>query len=62
MPQEIVAKLSKIIEKATKEPDFIKIAQDTFLYTVDYRSPEEVRAFVTKFDKEFGPILAEMNK
>jgi hypothetical protein len=51
-----------MIEKATKDPAFIKIAQDEFIYTVDYRSPEQVRAFVQKFDKEFGPRLAEMNK
>ena len=62
MPKEIVDILTKAIEKATKDPEFIKIAQDTFLYTVDYRSPEQVKNFVLKFDKEFGPILAEMNK
>jgi tripartite-type tricarboxylate transporter receptor subunit TctC len=62
MPKDIVSTLTKAIEKAAKDPAFVKIAQDTFLYTVDYRSPEEVRAFVLKFDKEFGSILAEMNK
>lgn len=62
LPANIVGALTKMIEKATKDPAFIKIAQDEFIYTVDYRTSEQVRAFVTKFDKEFGPRLAELNK
>ena len=62
LPSNLVNTITKMIEKATKDPAFIKIAQDEFIYTVDYRSPEQVRAFVLKFDKEFGPRLAEMNK
>jgi tripartite-type tricarboxylate transporter receptor subunit TctC len=62
LPSNLVNTITKMIEKATKDPAFIKIAQDDFIYTVDYRSPEQVKAFVLKFDKEFGPRLAEMNK
>jgi tripartite-type tricarboxylate transporter receptor subunit TctC len=62
LPADVVRTLEQMIEKATKDPTFIKIAQDEFSYTVDYRSSEQVKAFVTKFDKEFGPKLAEMNK
>ncbi|MBI5603276.1 MAG: tripartite tricarboxylate transporter substrate binding protein [Deltaproteobacteria bacterium] len=62
MPPALVKTITRMIEKATKDPAFIKIAQDEFLYTVDYRSPEQVKAFVLKFDKEFGPKLAEINK
>jgi tripartite-type tricarboxylate transporter receptor subunit TctC len=62
LPVNIVNVITKMIEKATKDPAFIKIAQDEFIYTVDYRSPEEVKAFLQKFDKEFGPKLAELNK
>jgi tripartite-type tricarboxylate transporter receptor subunit TctC len=62
LPSNLVDTITKKIEKATKDPAFIKIAQDEFIYTVDYRSPEQVRAFLVKFDKEFGPRLAEMNK
>jgi tripartite-type tricarboxylate transporter receptor subunit TctC len=62
LPANLVNILTKMIEKATKDPAFIKIAQDDFIYTVDYRSSEQVKAFVLKFDKEFGPKLAEMNK
>jgi len=62
LPSNLVDTITKKIEKATKDPAFIKIAQDEFIYSVDYRSPEQVRAFLRKFDKEFGPRLAEMNK
>jgi tripartite-type tricarboxylate transporter receptor subunit TctC len=62
LPSNLVNTISKMMEKATKDPTFIKIAQDEFIYTVDYRTSEQVRAFVTKFDKEFGPKLAELNK
>jgi tripartite-type tricarboxylate transporter receptor subunit TctC len=62
LPSNLVNTITKMIEKATKDPAFIKIAQDEFIYTVDYQPPEKVRAFVLKFDKEFGPRLAEMNK
>jgi tripartite-type tricarboxylate transporter receptor subunit TctC len=62
LPANLVNSLTKMIEKATKDQAFIKIAQDDFIYTVDYRSSDQVRAFVLKFDKEFGPRLAEMNK
>jgi tripartite-type tricarboxylate transporter receptor subunit TctC len=62
LPSNLVDTITKKIEKATKDPAFIKIAQDEFIYSVDYRSPEQVRAFLRKFDKDFGPRLAEMNK
>jgi len=62
LPASLVGTITKMIEKAAKDPAFIKIAQDEFLYTVDYRPPEEVKAFVRQFDKEFGPKLAELNK
>jgi len=62
LPSSLVNTITKMIEKATKDPAFIKIAQDEFIYTVDYRTSEEVKAFLLKFDKEFGPKLAELNK
>jgi len=62
LPANLVAALGRMIEKASKDPAFIKIAQDEFSYTVDYRNSDQVKAFLQKFDKEFGPILAEMHK
>jgi tripartite-type tricarboxylate transporter receptor subunit TctC len=61
LPANIVKTLAPIIEKATKDPAFIKFA-DQFTYTVDYRSPEKVKAWMVHYEKEFGPKLAELNK
>jgi tripartite-type tricarboxylate transporter receptor subunit TctC len=62
LPSDLVYTLTKAIEKATKDPAFIKVAQDQLLYTVDYRLPEKMRSELLNFDKEFGPKLAEMYK
>ena len=62
LPSNLVNTITQKIQKATKDPAFIKIAQDEFIYTVDYRSPEQVKAFLLKFDREFGPRLAEINR
>jgi tripartite-type tricarboxylate transporter receptor subunit TctC len=62
LPSNLVNVITKKIEKAAQDPAFIKIAQDEFLFTVKYLSPEQVTAFLTRFDKEFGPRLAELNK
>ena len=62
LPSNLVNMITKKIEKATQDPAFIKVAQDEFIYTVNYQSPEQVRAFLLRFDKEFGPRLAEANK
>ena len=62
MPANLVNTLTKMIEKATKDPEFIKVAQEQLLYTVDYRLPEKIRAELKNFDQKFGPKLAEMYK
>jgi len=62
LPSNIVNTLTKMIEKATKDPAFIKIAQDQLLYTMDYRPPEKTKVDMQNFDKEFGPKLAKAYK
>ena len=62
LPSNLVNTITKMIEKATKDPDFIKVAQEQLLYTVDYRLPEKMKAELQNFDKEFGPKLVEMYK
>jgi len=61
LPANIISTLATIIEKATKDPAFKKFA-DQFTYTVDYRSPEQVKTWMAHYEKEFGPKLAELNK
>ncbi len=62
LPSNLVNTITKMIEKAMKDSTFVKIAQDDFLYTVDYLSPEKMKARMQKFEKDFGPKLAEMYK
>jgi tripartite-type tricarboxylate transporter receptor subunit TctC len=62
LPSDLVNTLTKMIEKATKDPEFIKIAQDQLLYTVDYRAPERMKATQKQFETDFGPRLVEMYK
>lgn len=62
LSSDLVNTLTKMIEKATKDPEFVKVAQDQLLYTVDYRLPEKMRSELLNFDKDFGPKLAEMYK
>ncbi len=62
LPANVVDTVTKAIEKATKDPEFIKVAHDQLLYTVEYRSPEKMRAELKNFDRDFGGKLAEMYK
>lgn len=62
LPSNLVNTLTKMIERAMKDPEFIKVAQDQLAYTVDYRPPEKVKAELKNFDKKFGAKLAEMYK
>ncbi|MCE5281401.1 MAG: tripartite tricarboxylate transporter substrate binding protein [Deltaproteobacteria bacterium] len=61
LPANLVNTLAPLIEKATKDPAFIRLAEQ-FTYTVDYRSPERVKEYMANYEKEFGPRLAELNK
>jgi tripartite-type tricarboxylate transporter receptor subunit TctC len=62
LPANLVALLTKAVEKASKDPEFIKVAEEQLLYTVEYRTPDKMKSELEKFDKEFGPKLAEMYK
>lgn len=62
MPSNIVTTITKAIEKATKDGEFIKLAQEQKLQIVDYRTPEEMTKEVQNYDQEFGPALAKMYK
>jgi tripartite-type tricarboxylate transporter receptor subunit TctC len=61
VPTNIVSTLTKMIEKATKETEFVKIVQQR-AQGVEYRSPEQVRGDLQNYDKEFGPKLSEAYK
>jgi tripartite-type tricarboxylate transporter receptor subunit TctC len=62
LPSNLIRTLTKMIEEAAKDPAFRKIAQNQLVSNVNYQPPEVMRANLEKFDKEFGPKLAEMYK
>ena len=62
LPANIVNTLMKMIEKASKDPEFIKITHEQRLQAVDYRSPEKMMADMQNFEKQYGAKLAEMYK
>ncbi len=62
LPSNLVNTITGLIEKATKDPAFIKLAHDQLSSTVDYRSPQKTKEYVENFDKDYGPRLAEVSK
>jgi tripartite-type tricarboxylate transporter receptor subunit TctC len=62
LPSNLIKTLARKIEEATKDPAFVKIAQNQLISIVNYQTPEKLKAGVEQFDKEFGPKLAEMYK
>jgi tripartite-type tricarboxylate transporter receptor subunit TctC len=62
VPTNIVNTLTKAIEKATKEPEFIKTTQEIRVQEVAYRSPEKMMEVMRNFEKQYGAKLAEAYK
>lgn len=62
LPQKIVDVLTKAMEKAAKDPGFIKIVESQLLLKVDYKPPTQMQEAVINFDRIHGPKLAELNK
>ncbi len=62
LPKEIVDVLTRAIERASKDPEYIKVAQDQLLYEVEYRPPHKLLDELRNFDKRYGARLAEAYK
>lgn len=62
MPQNIVNILSKAIERSTKDPEFIKMVEETFVSKVEFRPGPKVMEAAKNFDKQLGPGLTEFYK
>jgi len=59
MPQNIVNIFIKAIERATRDPEFMKMVEETFLSKVEFRPGPKMMEVATGFDKQLGPKLAE---
>ena len=62
VPSNLANTLAGIIEKAMKDPEFVKIAQDQLLYDMFYLPTEKMKAWAQDFDKLIGPKFAELVK
>jgi tripartite-type tricarboxylate transporter receptor subunit TctC len=59
LPQNIVNVLSEAIEKSTKDPEFVKMVEETFINKIVFRRGPEVMEAARNMDKQLGPLLAE---
>jgi tripartite-type tricarboxylate transporter receptor subunit TctC len=62
LPPNLVNTITKAVEKAAKDKDFVKVAREQLTQLQDYRSPQTLKEYVTNFNKEYGPRLAEAFK
>jgi tripartite-type tricarboxylate transporter receptor subunit TctC len=61
LPSNIVNKFTMAVERAVKDPKFIKPAEE-MLFEVGYRNPEQFKADVRRFDDDWGELLRESFK
>lgn len=59
MPQNIVNLFSRVIEEATRDPEFTKTVEETFLSKVEFRPGPKMMKVVRESDKQLGPKMAE---
>jgi tripartite-type tricarboxylate transporter receptor subunit TctC len=62
MSPEITDKLAKFIERATKDSEFIKAAQDKWMYKIEFYSASKMVEELDKFEKMWGPQFAAFYK
>ena len=62
LPSDLVNRITKMIEKATKDPEYIKLLYGQFAATAEYRPPEKIKEYLRNVDKELGPELTKMYK
>jgi len=62
LPKNIVTILTKAMERASKDPEFVKMVETQLRYEVDYMPPEKLQKETINFDKMHGPKLAELSK
>ena len=62
LPPHIVDFIGKAVEKASRDPKYVKIIQDELLYTVDPMPPQKMIEQATSFNETWGPFLKESYK
>jgi tripartite-type tricarboxylate transporter receptor subunit TctC len=62
MPPKIVQVLTRAMEKATKDPAFIKLVEEDLVFKVDYKTGETMQREIVEFDKAVGPKFEAITK
>ncbi len=62
VPSNIANAIANMIEKAMKDPEFAKTAQEQLLYDMFYLPTEKMKVWAQDFDKLLGPKMAELQK
>ncbi len=62
LPPKIADFIGKAVEKASKDPKFVKIIQDDLLYTVEYMPAQSLFEWPKNFDKVWGSLLKDSYK
>jgi tripartite-type tricarboxylate transporter receptor subunit TctC len=62
LPHNILNVISRGIEKAIQDPDFVKLIENDLMYTIAYSSGPKVLDDLRKFDSKYGPSLAASYK
>jgi tripartite-type tricarboxylate transporter receptor subunit TctC len=62
LPHNILNVISRGIEKAIQDPDFVKLIENDLMYTIDYSPGPKVLDSLRKFDSKYGPTLAASYK
>jgi tripartite-type tricarboxylate transporter receptor subunit TctC len=62
MPKNIADKISKAIEVAVKDADFVTLAKDKLVCIPEFRPGSVVKDNTEKMDKTWGPILSAIYK
>jgi tripartite-type tricarboxylate transporter receptor subunit TctC len=60
LPSNMISTITKMIETATKNPEFIKLVNDQLLAIVDYRLPEKIKEGLKNFEMENKSEMLEL--
>jgi tripartite-type tricarboxylate transporter receptor subunit TctC len=62
LPKNVVSILTKAMERASKDPEFVKMVETQLRYEVAYMLPEKLQQETINFDKMHGQKLEELSK
>ena len=62
MPKDIVDHITKAIQRASKDSEFIKLIEDQLTYKVEYRPPSQLLEGLINYDKKYGPMMIDLFK